>query len=258
VANFFGDPTSGAAPLLVWFTNLSSSATGFVWNFGDGTTSESISPAHVYTNVGSYSVTLTAVGAGGTNVLVRPNYLFITNSPPPLVVAPPTLDFGAVFTGTVAQASFIISNAGATTLSASASVPVSAFAFLDESLSAVSTLNFDVPPFAETNLVVQFAPSSAGTFSNVVVVTSNGGNSTNAVQGLAYGQPQIVNLHFAPPLFTFSFATVPGKLYEVQFKNSLNDTLWQALPAIPGDGSLKTVTNNVTSPDQRFYRLSVE
>ena len=37
MANYTANPTTGFAPLLVSFTNLSSSATGFAWNFGDGT-----------------------------------------------------------------------------------------------------------------------------------------------------------------------------------------------------------------------------
>ena len=81
--------------------------------------------------------------------------------------------------------------------------------------------------------------SEQGTFSNAVVLLSNGGNSTNAVIGLAYGPPVIVDLNFDPPVFTFSFATISGKSYEVQFKDALEDTLWQSQPAMPGDGTSK-------------------
>ena len=36
VVDFVADPTNGAAPLLVVFTNLSSGATNYQWDFGDG------------------------------------------------------------------------------------------------------------------------------------------------------------------------------------------------------------------------------
>ena len=48
-------------PYGVRFYNRSSaSATGFLWDFGDGTTSELQSPYHHYTTKGQYIVTLTA------------------------------------------------------------------------------------------------------------------------------------------------------------------------------------------------------
>lgn len=44
----------------VSFTNLSLSATDFVWDFGDGTTSNEENPTHVYAKDSTYFVTLTA------------------------------------------------------------------------------------------------------------------------------------------------------------------------------------------------------
>ena len=48
------------------FTNASENADSFSWNFGDGTTSVEQNPAKTYTVPGIYTVTLTAVGPGGT------------------------------------------------------------------------------------------------------------------------------------------------------------------------------------------------
>jgi alpha-L-rhamnosidase len=56
VVGFSGGPTSGIAPLSVTFTNLSSNATNYVWNFGDGntiSTSSSINVTDTYTNAGN-------------------------------------------------------------------------------------------------------------------------------------------------------------------------------------------------------------
>ena len=63
---------------------MSTAALTYAWDFGDGHTSTNDQPANTYTNGGSYSVTLTAVGAGGTNSLTRTNYILVT--PPPLIL----------------------------------------------------------------------------------------------------------------------------------------------------------------------------
>jgi parallel beta-helix repeat protein len=86
VAEFAGAPTNGVAPLTVAFTNLSSSATNYTWTFGDGKSSAVVNPSNTYSNAGTYSVTLAAVGAGGTNVSTRTNYIVVTN-PSPLVAS---------------------------------------------------------------------------------------------------------------------------------------------------------------------------
>ena len=84
VANFTGNPTSGAAPLTVAFTDTSTnSPTSWSWNFGDSSTSTAQNPSHQYQNAGSYTVTLTATNAGGSDGETKTNY--ITATPPPPV-----------------------------------------------------------------------------------------------------------------------------------------------------------------------------
>jgi PKD repeat protein len=258
VADFTADLTGGLAPLTVVFTNLSANATDFAWSFGDGNTSTEANPSYTYLNTGSYAVTLTATGPGGTNVLTRADYILVTNIPPLLVMGSDALDFGTVFTGSVAQASLVISNAGGSALSATATLTPAPFFLLDAASNAVGNLSFALPANAETNLVVQFAPGTPGVFTNLSVIFSDGGTATNSLAGRALGTPVIFNLAFHPPEFTFAFATVPGLNYQVQFKDSLEDVFWQALPAIVGDGAIHTITNVVTTPAQRFYRLSIE
>lgn len=48
------------------FTNLSENATSYTWDFGDGTTSAEEAPSKSYAAAGVYTVTLKAVGPGGT------------------------------------------------------------------------------------------------------------------------------------------------------------------------------------------------
>jgi gliding motility-associated-like protein len=54
-------------PAPVQFNNTSSNATGYAWDFGDGTTSTAASPAHVFPGPGVYVVTLSASNPGTCN-----------------------------------------------------------------------------------------------------------------------------------------------------------------------------------------------
>jgi PKD repeat protein len=84
VAAFVGSPTSGSFPLNVSFTDQSSGApTSWSWNFGDGGTSTAQNPSHTYTSAGTYTVTLTASNAFGSDDEVKTNYITVTTPPPP-------------------------------------------------------------------------------------------------------------------------------------------------------------------------------
>ena len=76
--NFSASPTQGGAPYLVNFTDLSQNATSWLWNFGDGTTSTMQNPSHVYSVPGTYTVTLTAANANGTNLLQKTSYIAVS------------------------------------------------------------------------------------------------------------------------------------------------------------------------------------
>lgn len=76
VADFSGTPTTGILPLAVDFTDLSSGEVdGWSWNFGDGTSSTERHPQHLYTTAGTFTVTLTASGPGGTHTSTRTGYV---------------------------------------------------------------------------------------------------------------------------------------------------------------------------------------
>ncbi|MBL7646656.1 MAG: PKD domain-containing protein [Candidatus Hydrogenedentes bacterium] len=78
-AAFEAAPTSGESPLTVTFTDTSTPGTqpitGWLWEFGDGTTSTDQNPTRVYTGTGDYSVTLTVTTAEGTNTLTRSQFV---------------------------------------------------------------------------------------------------------------------------------------------------------------------------------------
>ena len=89
VAAFSLSPSSGDAPLSVNFTNESSGdISGYSWDFGDGNTSTASNPSHVYTVAGSYTVTLTATGPGGSDTAVCGGCVVVSDPPPPPPSAP--------------------------------------------------------------------------------------------------------------------------------------------------------------------------
>lgn len=85
--SFTASPISGTVPLTVTFANSSTGADSFSWQFGDGTTSTELLPTHVYTQTGSYTVTLTATGQGGIDTLSRADYITVNEASAPVQAA---------------------------------------------------------------------------------------------------------------------------------------------------------------------------
>lgn len=82
VANFVGTPTSGTAPLTVQFDELASGTVDtYSWTFGDGGTSTAANPSHTYTLAGTYTVTLTVTGPGGSDSETKSGYI-VVDAPP--------------------------------------------------------------------------------------------------------------------------------------------------------------------------------
>jgi len=80
VANFTGTPLTGNWPLTVAFTDASTgSPTSWAWTFGDGGTSSSQNPSHTYAAAGTYTVTLVATNAGGSDTKTRTGYVTVGN-----------------------------------------------------------------------------------------------------------------------------------------------------------------------------------
>ncbi len=259
VADFTAQPTNGTPPLMVAFTNLSQHAAAFLWEFGDGDTSTEIHPVHLYTNAGRFTVTLTAIGPGGTNSLTRSNFVLVLR-PPQMLVSPDALRFGNVLTGRVAQASFVVSNAGDLSLSGSAvwaDTPGS-FALLDAESNPIPALAFELEAGGVTNVAVRFAPQTPGGFTSAIVFSSNGGATTNPVSGVAVGAPLIAQVSADGTNVVLAFESVVGLTYVVELTDSLDPPEWHTLEVLPGNGAVLWVTNSLDAADQRFYRLRVE
>ncbi|MFW9769954.1 MAG: PKD domain-containing protein, partial [Candidatus Thorarchaeota archaeon] len=79
LADFSGTPTSGDAPLLVNFTDLSSgSPTSWSWDFGDGGTSTVQNPSYTYDTAGVYTVSLTVTNAYGSDNETKVDFITVT------------------------------------------------------------------------------------------------------------------------------------------------------------------------------------
>lgn len=74
-AAFTANPVEGFAPLVVQFTDESSGAEEWLWDFGDGTTSTEQNPVHTYTEAGVYNVSLTVTNGSGEDTATAPEFV---------------------------------------------------------------------------------------------------------------------------------------------------------------------------------------
>ena len=82
-AEFVADKVSGTMPMTVQFTDQSTGpVVSWAWDFGDGGSSSSRNPSHVYARAGQYTVSLTVTGFGSSSsTRTRTNYITIASAP---------------------------------------------------------------------------------------------------------------------------------------------------------------------------------
>jgi hypothetical protein len=113
-----------------------------------------------------------------------------------------------------------------------------------------------------TNGVVAYTPPpnacGVDTFYYIVSDGQLGGTSVGAVTvnlcASAAGV-RIVSPTYTGTTFSGSFQSEAGVTYEAQYKNSLSDASWTTFQTIPGDGTVKTFTDNGPLPATRFYQV---
>lgn len=76
-ADFFANRTEACTDEQIYFSNTSNIGGVSSWDFGDGATSSATSPYHAYAQPGIYTVTLTQIAAGCTDVIQRVAYIEI-------------------------------------------------------------------------------------------------------------------------------------------------------------------------------------
>ena len=161
VAAFNADKTNGAAPASVAFTSSSTGTiSSYNWNFGDGTSSTVQNPPHTYASVGTYSVSLTATGPGGSNTSTRAGYIVVTA---PSVTPAPTASFSA--TGTSGPAPLAV-------------------AFTSTSTGSINSYNWTFGDGTSSTLQnPSHSYATAGTYTVSLKVTGSGGSNTASKSG---------------------------------------------------------------------------
>jgi len=213
-AGFSASPTSGKVPLEVTFADESSNApTSWLWAFGDGTTSTAQHPVHTYATAGSYTVTLTAANADGSDAEIKTDYITVN------ALAPP----GAGFSATPTSGKLPLE---VTFTDESSNAPTSwAWTFGD---GATSTAQHPVHTYG-----------GAGTYT--VTLTATNDDGTDAATKTDY----IIVSDLAPPVANFSATPTSGTLpLEVTFTDESSNapTSWSWAF---GDGATSTAQHPV-------------
>jgi subtilisin family serine protease len=100
-----------------------------------------------------------------------------------------------------------------------------------------------------------FGPATNGTA--LLVVKRVSGSGSFSLSATQLPPPMLSVTSSAPNTFAFSFASLSGRTYLVQYTDSLDAPAWQLLQTINGDGSTKLV-NDALSSGQRFYRVVMQ
>lgn len=82
VADFSANVTSGAAPVVVVFTDTGTveTPTSWLWDFGDGINSKhAMNATHTFTTPGTYTISLTVENAAGNSTVTKPGYIVVTD-----------------------------------------------------------------------------------------------------------------------------------------------------------------------------------
>ena len=96
VADFFVEEVICKANTAISFKNNSGSATSYLWDFGDGATSNQTNPSHSYSANGIYNVRLIATNPNGSDTFLKNNcvYIFSNSVIPTSCVADVQLPLG--------------------------------------------------------------------------------------------------------------------------------------------------------------------
>jgi hypothetical protein len=290
--NFIGSPLQGPTPLLVQFTDQSSSHDGIIawhWEFDDNSTSTITHPQHTYTLSGLYSVTLTVTEADGDHeTITKSNYINVSQpaSPPshtfPTVITPsatPIVTAGTTFNQTIIvknndtpplnQSTFILSTTIPANWTASIKPPIIIIdpdanasiilAFSQPSITLPYQYNFTINvrnidhPHLQTNLSLP-----------VEVVTPP---SEHATPSITISSPHSVGLNFSaeydvnirnndapsfPPTAFTINITVP-----INWTSNTNPT---TLTLAPGESAITTLTitaPRTTTPQNYTFMVTV-
>lgn len=174
---------------------------------------------------------------------------------PLLGVSPSSLDFGGFEVGASTSLVFAVTNIGSGLLTGTVVVTGGA------PFSITAGASYSLAAGESTNVVVQFAPSSPGTFGDGVFFASDGGSIAGTLSGVGYLIVAATNssVFVSNGLVGFQFSLASGGLYRVQATtNLLSGASWQdvSMPLTnwSGPSVLFTDTNSMALPN-RAYRI---
>jgi alpha-tubulin suppressor-like RCC1 family protein len=102
--------------------------------------------------------------------------------------------------------------------------------------------------YGETNV----PPSLA----NVIAIA---GGSTHFLALIGQAPPpssaRLLNPAWSAQGFSVSAPTRSGHVYRLEYKDSLGDPAWNALPLVAGSGAMRTLTDTTANGQARFYRV---
>jgi len=152
-------------------------------------------------------------------------------------------------------------------VSAVLGIPLSLFVPASDPEAPQQTLTWSLvtPSPAEASInpatgLFSWTPIAAGTNWVTVRVTDNGTPALSAMASFSI----IVNSGFpisglTPPvngIVALSFATIPGRTYQVEYKEDLNTAVWTPLgQPTAASGTSLTINDSVVDIGQRFYRV---
>ena len=118
VADFTVGPVRGYAPLTVTMTATSlGEITAVTWDFGDDHSSSAAHPTHVYEHAGTYAVSLTVTGPGGSDTRTHPDLIEVLqpNQVPMVTITSPA-DGAVVRSGDVVISGTVVDDGTVTSV----------------------------------------------------------------------------------------------------------------------------------------------
>jgi hypothetical protein len=136
--------------------------------------------------------------------------------------------------------------------------------------SAPGTLSFSLdsgPPGASvgagTGVFSWTAPDSQPPGTNLVTIRVTDSSpiplsDIKSFRIMVLGRPRVSAATVSGGSVQLAWSAIPGQRYRVQFKNNLNETVWQNLSGdILASGPAAAKTDSSASGSQRFYRIII-
>jgi len=160
-------PASGDAPFNVQFSSAQSTDTdgsiaGYLWDFGDGSTSTAANPSHTFTAVGQYAVTLIVTDNSGLSDAATVTVSALTPNVLPVAIASASPNSG--------YAPLVVTLSGITSSDSDGSIVSYAWNFGDGTTGSGAT--------------VQHIYTGVGNYTATLAVTDNRGGSVTTPVGI--------------------------------------------------------------------------